>query len=102
MQAQDAQFVGEVLEFDGQPFPQVDPVREVPVEEIGEAAESGEPALGLDGGFGRRDVAPGVDGHHLLDGHHVAGRQPHRDVVTDLGVRFEEAVSGWDGLSVAP
>ena len=57
---------------------------------------------GVDAGFGRRDVAARVDGHDLLDRHRLAGRQPHRDVVTDLGVLVEQAIGGRDGLTVAP
>ena len=102
MQAQDAQFVGEVVEFDGQPLPQMHPVGQVPVEQLVEPAESGEPALGVDSGFGRRDIAPGVDGHDLLDRHRVTDRQSHRDVVTDFGGLVEQAVGSWDGTPVAP
>ena len=45
MQAQDPQFVGEVVEFDGQPLPQVHPVGQMPIQQLGEPAESGDQAF---------------------------------------------------------
>ena len=62
MQPQNAQFVGEVVEFDGQPLPQMDPGERVPVEQFGESAQPAEPSLGVDRRFGRRDVAAGDRG----------------------------------------
>ena len=92
MQAQDPQFVGEVIEFDGQPLPQMQPRDEVPVEQLCEPAESGEPALGVDSGFGCRDIAPRADAHDLLDLHRLTDRQPHRDVMTDFGGLVEQPI----------
>ena len=43
------------------------PRGQMPVEQLVEAAESGHPTCSVDGGFGRRDVTPRVDGHDLLD-----------------------------------
>ena len=45
---------------------------QVAVAQFVEPAESAQPALGAVGGFGRRDVTPGEDGHHLLDRHRLA------------------------------
>ena len=100
MQPQDAHLVGEVVEFDGQPLPQMHPGGEVAVEQLGEPAEPRQRALRVDAGFGRGDVASGVDRDHLLHRHRLTGRQLHRDVVTDFGIPGKQPTSRRDGRAV--
>ena len=102
MQPQNPQFVAEVVEFDGQPLPQMQPFGQMSVEQIVEPAESGDPALSVDSGFGCRDIAPRVDGDDLLDRHRIAAGQSHGDVVTDFGCFVEQTIGSGYGLPVAP
>ena len=102
VQSQDAHFVGEVFELDRQALPQMYPGIQVPVAQLGEPAESAQPPLGIDSGFGRRDIAPGEEGHHLLYRQHITEGQLDRDIVPDFCCLVDQAVGGRHGSPVTP
>src|SRR5271157_3462727 len=100
MQSEDAQFVCEVIELDGQALPQMYPVIQVPVSQLGESAESAQPALGIDSRFGRRDIAAGEEGHDLLYRQRLTDRQLDGDIVADLCCLVNQAIGSRDGSLV--